>query len=393
VRDLDNHANTSPIAGEALIAATLDSLTEQVAVVDQTGTILRVNESWKRNAAANDAQEDLTAGVGVDYLLAVRQAYEAGDHSAGDCLEKLEPVLAGEEPWMELEYPCHGPEVERWFLMRAVALKGARVGAVISHLDITDRWRRDEHIDELRSELAHASRVTTMGLLTASLAHELNQPLTAIVSNAQASHRVLDTDAVDAEQIRDALSDIAADGMRAAEIIQRLRTLLEKRETHRERVAVNAMIREIVPLIRIRVSDSDIDLTLDLAPDLGPIVGDRVQLQQVLLNLLVNACDAMETSEQGNRRLTVRSRPLGSDAGEGSAIEIAVSDTGVGLAPEALDQMFEPFVSSKSDGMGLGLSISRWIVDMHGGRLWATPNPDGGTTLRLALPVAGQPAE
>jgi C4-dicarboxylate-specific signal transduction histidine kinase len=219
--------------------------------------------------------------------------------------------------------------------------------------------------------------------MSASLAHELNQPLTAILSNAQAARRFLDAGDGHQGDVREALQDIAASGGRAGDVIRRLRSMLKKEETQRLPLDVNQLISEVLQLYRSDLIHRGVTVSLELAKDLPEVDGDRVQLQQVLLNLVINACDAM-ADLPGERELRVCSRWLGGDE-----VEFTVSDIGPGIAPDRLEQVFEPFVTSKPAGMGLGLSVCNTIVKSHGGRILAENNDGPGASFRVSLATAG----
>jgi PAS domain S-box-containing protein len=246
--------------------------------------------------------------------------------------------------------------------------------------DITERKRNEEALRQAQADLAHVSRVTTMGELTASLAHEVNQPITAAVMNANSCLRWLGRDDPDVEKARQAASRIVKDGTRAADIISRVRLLFKKGTPQRELIDVNDVIREMILLLNNEAARHSVAVHTDMAADLPQVMVDRVQLQQVLMNLMINAIDAMKSVHR-NRELTLTSRR---DSGE--QIVVSVSDTGVGLPPEA-DQIFNAFFTTKPHGTGMGLAISRSIVESYGGRLWATSNPDCGTTFHIALPT------
>lgn len=237
---------------------------------------------------------------------------------------------------------------------------------------------------QLGEELAHVGRVTALGELTASIAHELNQPLAAILSNAQAGRRLLAAEAPEIDQVQECLDDIAADGRRAGKVVRRLRTLLPKGEHAATTVDVNRLIEGLLPLTKGRTSAAGAVLRLDLAPDLPPVQGDAVQLRQVLLNLILNAHDAMACAP-GERELGLRT-VLSQD---GSEIEVSVSDTGCGMKEATRQRIFEPFFTTKPEGLGIGLSISRRIVVAHGGRLEAANGKGRGAILRLTLPLSG----
>jgi PAS domain S-box-containing protein len=258
---------------------------------------------------------------------------------------------------------------------------GAIVGVSTTIRDITAQRRADLETERLRRELAHISRVTMMGELTASLAHELNQPLTAIVSNAYAGERYLAGPAPPLEELREILADVAADAQRAGEVIRRLRSLLKKDTSRFLPLDLNALIREVVALTQTDALIRHHPIELALAPALPPVRGDRVQLQQVLLNLVLNGMEAMETHAPAERQLRIQTLPAG------PAVRVGVQDRGPGLPPEKLETIFDAFYTTKASGMGMGLAISRSIVEAHGGRIWAENNPEGGATFWFRLPV------
>jgi PAS domain S-box-containing protein len=246
--------------------------------------------------------------------------------------------------------------------------------------DVTEGKVAEEALNKARSELAHMARITTLSALTASIAHEVNQPLTAIVADGTASLNWLAAAPPDLDRVRDAHDAIVMDGHRAADVIQRIRQLATKSAPRKDRLDVNGAVCDVEPLVRAELRRHEVALTLDLAPGLPPVIGDRVQLQQVLLNLVMNGIEAMAAVTDRPRELLIRSRPHEKDH-----VLVAVHDTGVGIDPHDLDQLFNAFFTTKPAGMGIGLSICRSIVDAHGGRLWATPNEGYGATFHFAL--------
>jgi C4-dicarboxylate-specific signal transduction histidine kinase len=255
------------------------------------------------------------------------------------------------------------------------------VGAV---MDVTGRKRAEEALRQAQADLTRVSRVTTMGELTASLAHEVNQPIAAAVTNANTCLRWLTRDQPDLEEARAAAMRIVKDGTRAAEIISRVRLLFKKSPPERESVDVNEVIREMIVLVRGEATRYSISLRTGLAADLPPVMADRVQLQQVLMNLMMNAIDAMKDVE-GTRDLDINSQRT-----EHEQLLLSVSDTGGGLPPQQEDQIFDAFFTTKPHGTGMGLRISRSIVESHDGRLWATANPGRGATFHLTLPTKAE---
>lgn len=261
------------------------------------------------------------------------------------------------------------------------------IGAV---QDVTERRASEEALGRTRSELAHVARVTSLGTVAASIAHEVNQPLSGIITNAGTCLRMLDAEPPDLAGARETIRRTIRDGNRASEVIARLRALFSKREFTLESLDLNEATQEVIALARSETQRNHIVIQPELAADLPKITGDRVQLQQVILNLIRNASDAMVSVNDRPRHLLIRT-----EAEAGDCVRVMFRDTGVGIALEAMGKLFDPFYTTKADGMGIGLSISRSIVERHRGRLWAEPNEGPGTTFLLSIPcragVAGAP--
>jgi len=245
-----------------------------------------------------------------------------------------------------------------------------------------ERQTAEEALKKTEEELARVARVTAMGELTASIAHEVNQPLAAVVTNGNASLRWLAIDPPNFDEARQALRNIVRDGNRAGDVIARIRAVLKKSEPAARRVDLNEIIREIVALTQGEVERRGATLRTDLAVNLPAVMGDRVRLQQVLLNLVINALDAM--NEVTDRPRSIR---IHTEAQDATSILIAVEDSGVGLGPEKMSRLFDAFYTTKPDGLGMGLAISRSIVEEHGGRLWAASNEGPGATFQFTLPT------
>ena len=256
-------------------------------------------------------------------------------------------------------------------------------------IDITERKRAEgehEKLRQLEADLAHMNRLTTMGELTASIAHEINQPLAAIVTQSEAALRFLNRDDPDLDEARDSLSSIMADGMRAGEVIRGLRALAGKSGPQLTRLDLDDVIRQVLALARGELLRHAVVLRTDLAMDDRPVTGDRVQLQQVLLNLIMNGVEAMRGVTERTRELTVSSM-----LAEPSGVLVAIKDTGAGLDPAVAERMFQPFFTTKSDGLGMGLAICRSIVEAHGGRLWVSPRAPHGADVRFTVPLWAEP--
>jgi C4-dicarboxylate-specific signal transduction histidine kinase len=258
---------------------------------------------------------------------------------------------------------------------------GDLVQFIGSSTDITERKQAEESLRQAQADLARINRVTTMGELTASLAHEVNQPIAAAVTNANTCLRWLTRDDPDVKEARAAATRIVKDGTRAAEIIKRIRLLFKKGTSERELVDINEVIREMAILLRSEAARNVVSIRTELFADLPQVMADRVQLQQVLMNLMINGIEAMKESD-GTRELAISSQRLQNDE-----IVVSVADRGVGLPPHETEQIFNAFFTTKPHGTGMGLRISRSIVESHGGRLWAASNLPGGASFCFSLPT------
>jgi C4-dicarboxylate-specific signal transduction histidine kinase len=248
--------------------------------------------------------------------------------------------------------------------------------------DITELKASEEKLRQTEAELARVARLTMIGELIAAIAHEMNQPLAAVMTNANAVSRWLTAVPPNLDEVRKAVRRIVRDGHRAGAVIKRIRGFVKKGELSREPLNLNELIQETVALMQLELTRKQVSLQTVLASELPRIPGDRVQLQQVLLNLVVNALDSMSAVTGRPRCLRICT-----DCPEPETVQVAVQDTGTGITPQETEKLFEPFYTTKPDGMGMGLAISRSIVEAHGGRLWATPNDGCGATFQLTLPV------
>jgi C4-dicarboxylate-specific signal transduction histidine kinase len=285
------------------------------------------------------------------------------------------------------------------FAFRIVTVTGAvkhvrGVAHVIEHVaghplfvgalqDVTESKVAEEALDRARSELTHVARVTAVSAFTASIAHEVNQPLSGIITNAGTCLRMLAAVPPDVDGARETAKRTLRDGNRAAEVIARLRALFSKREFTLEPLDMNEIAREVVALSQSDLQRNRVVLQSEFAGDLPPVTGDRIQLQQVILNLLRNASDAMVSVQDRPRQLVIRTEQ---DAD--NRVRVSVRDAGVGLDVQGMDKLFDAFYTTKSDGMGIGLSVSRSIIERHHGRLWAEHNDGPGATFSFAIPAS-----
>ena len=271
----------------------------------------------------------------------------------------------------------------RWSLQRDE--RGRPLGVLETNNDITEQRRTAAALDETRSALAHVSRVTMLGEITASIAHEVNQPLAAVMMNGNAARRWLALDPPNVDEARLALQRIIDDANRAGHVISRIRGLLQRGTPHKTTMAINDVIRETLMFTRGELERNRVVVQTDLRDDIPPVEGDRVQLQQVLVNLVLNAIDAMDGTAPESRALTLQSRR---DDDGGVVVEVA--DRGKGVEPGQHERIFDAFYSTKPGGLGMGLAISRSILEIHGGRIWAAPNDGPGVSIQFCLPPAEQ---
>src|SRR6266550_3765499 len=247
--------------------------------------------------------------------------------------------------------------------------------------DVTQRRLAEEALDKARSELAHVARVMSLGALTASIAHEVNQPLSGIITNASTCLRMLDADPPNVDGARETAKRTIRDGRRAADVITRLRALFTNQDAASELVDLNEATREVIALSLTELERNRVITKIELNDELPPVTGDRVQLQQVILNLLRNGSDAMSSVDDRPRELLFRT-----EVEEGDRVLLSVQDAGVGFEPQSLDRLFQTFYTTKEDGMGIGLAVSRSIIENHRGRMWATPNDGPGATFSFSIP-------
>jgi PAS domain S-box-containing protein len=309
--------------------------------------------------------------------------------------DKLEPicqqVIKTGDPVLDVEIDVmargtpHGKGVWLVNAFPVKAVDGEVLGANVVILDVTERKRAQETLQKTQAELARVTRVTTLGEMAASIAHEVNQPLGAIVGNADICLRWLADAEPDLDQVRDALSDIIKDGYRAGEVVTRIRALVKREALQKIPLDINEVIREAAVLATPEAQRKGARLRPVLGPNLPPVLGDRVQLGQVMLNLMMNGLESMSGLRRRTRVLTLRSCRSGLDE-----VLITVRDQGVGIDSQEAKWMFAPFYTTKPEGMGMGLAICRSVVEAHGGRLWATANVGPGATLHFTLPCNSQ---
>jgi PAS domain S-box-containing protein len=370
---------------ELLHSAVLASVHDQIVVLDRTGVIIATNQSWRQFVEHSATRPFERGHVGDHYVQACQAAASAGDSVAAELLECIHDVLGGVRAQRHLEFSRGDSEGPLWYEISVERLQRPEGGVVISRADVTTRKQALNQAREQRQQLAHLSRVAILGELSGAFAHELAQPLTSILGNAEAALQLLPGNAPNLSEVQEILRDIIKDDVRAAEVIQRLRSMLARGEIRRQVVDLNQIAYDALAIARGDLISRNVTATLQLEPKGAPVFADPVQLQQVLLNLIVNACDAMADAPTADRRLAIATHAVDG----GLAIECSVTDSGPGIGPNIADRLFQPFVTTKKHGMGLGLAICRSIIEAHGGRLWAeNSGGSSGAVFRFTAKVA-----
>jgi signal transduction histidine kinase len=353
------------------------SLHGHVAVINRHGRLIAVSRSWIEYSENNGGTASAT-GVGANYLQVCDRAVDGGDQEAAKSAAGIRAVLGGNLPRFVMDYACD----EKWYQLTASPFLRRDGGAVISHTDIGRLRLAELKADRLLTELSHVERVTLLGRFAAALAHELTQPLTAISANAGAGELGLKGDAPDTAELQALFSDIKSDSARAANVIDKLRVLLRKDTPAFVAIDLNLLIEETSALARLHSALTGVPIRLRLARELPPVRADAVQIQQVLFNLIHNSAEAMQAVAARERGLVVRTRTDGD-----SEVVVCVTDTGPGVSAKDAERIFEAFMTSKSDGMGMGLYVSRSIVIAHGGHIWAHRHRGRGAKFCFSLPV------
>jgi len=366
-------------ASDALHGAVLASIQDQIVILDSSGRIVDANESWRLLAERVPAAPFVKLKVGEHFLRHCTELGSQGDSLAtrlGHCANE---VIGGGALHHRIEYAAHGSRGITWFEVSIEPLRRPGGGAVLVWTDVTYRKQAEAKERAQQQQLVHLGRAAVLGELSGAFAHELSQPLTSILGNAEAALQLLSKPDADLREIRTMVGDIVADDVRAAEVIQRLRAMLTRGEISREPVDLANVIKDVLDLARIDLSTRHVTVNVAFDPYLPLVLGDRIQLQQVVLNLVVNACEAMATIGAHERRISISAHF------DASSCEVmcAIRDRGAGIASEDLDRIFQPFVTTKVQGLGMGLAICRSIIEAHGGRLWAENNADGGATFNF----------
>lgn len=369
-----------------LHSAVMASLEDQIAVLDKDGRVIEVNAAWRLNAVRS--RESMHSALpGSNYLETLKKS--AVDTAlTRQIAEALVEVLSAQCLRRKLEYAVRTAEGVQWVEHSIERLMRPEGGAVLTVSDATDRKNAEREAQVRLRQLAHLSRVAAIGEISGAIAHEVNQPLSAILGNAEAALRLLSAEKVPIEDVQEILRDIANNDLRASSVIKRVRLMLRNDELRLEPLALNNLVKEVLRILHVELEQRSVILFTDLPDSAGQVEGDPVQLQQVVMNLIMNACEAMGSSPETDRRLYISTRE-GPLPGE---VELVIRDYGPGIPSDQRERIFHPFVTTKGQGMGLGLSISRSIVKAHGGRLWAESSTEGAV-FRMALRRLPSPKE
>jgi signal transduction histidine kinase/integral membrane sensor domain MASE1 len=373
-------------ASDVLKSSILDSMSSTVAVVGRDGRTIAVNEKWRRTAREYEMTH-ATAAPGAPYRDVWTEWVSRTRAHAGSAYQSIEDCVAGTSQGATVEYVCETADGGRWWMMSVVPLQGSEGGAVVKQTDITSQKRAELEAQRRREELAHVSRVWVMGELAAALSHQLKQPLTGIMGNAQAGLRFLTAAPPRVNELREILEDIASDAERAAAVTQAVREMIRRETSGRELLDLSEVVHETASLVATQCSTHRVALNLLLNAPMPPVAGDRTQLRQVVLNLLMNAIEAVSGNQSDDRTVTVTTEPTA------QGVRVSVHDSGQGLPAGAEEQVFEPLFTTKQDGMGMGLSIARAIVEAHGGVIQA--RQAAGALFQFSLPTqtVSSPAE
>jgi signal transduction histidine kinase/PAS domain-containing protein len=363
----------------AMAGAVLAALPGETAIIDSDGTIVEINDAWA-TAPRSGADVQLTLKVGANYLDACRNAVDMPPGIARTLRASIESILRGEREEFAVEYPTSRRGEDRWFEVRVRRLARFGGGAAVMHFDVTARRQAEAAAQLNLGRIAHLDRVAALGQLASSIAHELNQPLAGILANAQAARLLLSASHLDVEELQACLADIISDDRRATEVIRRMRSLMKKTESVRMPLTLEDLAANTIRLVANDALLHGVTIEFLPAPALPVAYGDIVQIQQVILNLLTNAITAAARGDAATRKVTVWTSAV-----PGPYVELGVHDSGKGIAEADLGRIFEPFFTTKPDGLGMGLTISRTIVEAHGGRLLVESDPSGGATFRVDL--------
>lgn len=368
---------------QSFLRGILDALSAHIAILDTSGIIVTVNVAWREFAQANG----LTSahwGVGTNYLEVCERAQGIDREEAVIASQGIRDVLAKRRKCFYLEYPCHSVDEQRWFALRTTPFQTKHQRwVVVAHENITERKQAEQQVAAQQTQLMHAARLSMLGEMTAGIAHEINQPLTAIYSYAKACIQSVRSGASDPETLIDTLEKISSAAHQGGKVIHNLRAMVKRNTNQPREIEICSLIRDVAKLIKLDSRPQNFRLKLKLPSQLPPVSADTMQLQQVVLNLIRNAIDANEDAPDEDKAVT-----LSANMAHKNYIEVTVKDCGRGLSDRVAKQLYEPFFTTKDSGMGMGLTVAQSIITAYDGQLWFSKNRHRGTTFHFTLPIA-----
>jgi len=378
-----------------LYRSLLASLQDQVAILDAKGLVIQVNDSWRRHAETPGPCPFERAHVGDNFLIACGRAAEMlavlhpedRDPAPARLFDGATAVLSGVVQRFEADYELARDGRREWYIMRVEALERADGGAVVTRTNVSIRRQAQAQIEEQRRQISHLGRVAALGQLSGALAHELRQPLAAILANAEAARHFIDRDTFDVDDLRAILTDIVAEDRRAADVIEGLRRMHKRRDIHLQPITPAELVYEALGLTHTEIITRGVTATGIIEPDLPAVLADRVQIQHVLLNLVLNACESMSEKGTSERSLSINA------SAAGPHVLFSVRDSGAGIRANLIEHLFDPFVTTKVEGLGLGLSIARTVIETHGGKIWAENGRECGAIVSFLLPVVAMASD
>ncbi|AFL75902.1 PAS domain-containing sensor histidine kinase [Thiocystis violascens] len=377
----EHEAEERRLASDRLRQSVLDALPAQIAVLDPAGHILAVNRAWREFADENGGADVLRDAINLNYLDICERAEQGAGTDVPPAAAGIREVIQRRRPSFSVEYPCHSRQQQRWFLMNVAPLGGELNGAVVVHMDITERRQAEEAARRARDAIAQVDRLNAVGILAFSLIHELLQPLSAAGFFCNAASQLVEGPNADPRRLIQVIARIDEQVRRTGDIMERLRSFLRGRQMQKIVVSAEQVFRHALDLVQWFASDHGVQLRLVAPAELPEILTDPVQVEQVLVNLICNAVQAIDGAGSTRREVVVEVVPRPAE------IELIVTDSGPGLPANQHERLFNIFESTRDASLGLGLAISRAIAEALGGRLWAEPNPSEGAEFHFTLPL------
>ncbi len=367
----------------AFVTSIINSLTAHIAVLDESGVIIAVNTAWEQFSKDNGLPESYNFLLGYNYLEACKSYNQTDLIDSREARNGIEAVLAGKLETFDLDYPCFLPNQQYWFHLKASRMLNSNGCVVVSHENITESKLREQRDQDHLAQLAHVTRLGLMGEMASGIAHEVNQPLTAIATYAQVSLNLIKNKTPDLIKLGEVAVKTQEQALRAGSIIHRMKNFCKSKQLQRSNTDLNTLITDCINLCADGLKQNNIMLTLELDEHLPIINIDHIQIEQVLINLIRNSIDALsDKPEKTQRQITIQSCLT-----TANEIQVRIKDNGPGIDEDQQQKILMPFHTTKAEGMGMGLSISRSLIEAHNGRLHFNSQPGKGTTFYFTLPI------